>query len=330
MQTERSYDGLIINMATNFYCAECGQEEGAVSLKTCMSCKLVKYCNAECQRNHWPKHKKPCKRHAAELRDEALFKDPPAKADCPICFLPMPLKLLCCISLPPATIESVPIYDYAIANEELAKEDMETYFSCCGKSICDGCMYSCCRTGNDGKCPFCNSEQDSKTDEEKTKEIMKRVEVNDPVSICLLANSYRHGRGGLQQDHARAIELYVRAAELGSSKAHSYLGDFFYKGGDLKKAKFYNEAAAMAGFEEARNNIGTMEAQSGNMERAVKHWMISASAGCYQSMKNMLIASEDGLVSRESIDSTLTAYNNSCKEMRSEGRDAAIQFRSTQ
>ena len=49
----------------------------------------VKYCDATCQRNHWSKHKKDCKRRAAEIHDEALFKDPPAKEDCPICFLPI-------------------------------------------------------------------------------------------------------------------------------------------------------------------------------------------------------------------------------------------------
>jgi TPR repeat protein len=35
----------------------------------------------------------------------------------------------------------------------------------------------------------------------------------------LLANYYYHGRAGFQQDHAKAIELYGRAAELGCSKA---------------------------------------------------------------------------------------------------------------
>jgi hypothetical protein len=30
--------------------------------------------------------------------------------------------------------------------------------------------------------------------------------------------------------------------------------------------------------------VGTMEAQSGNMGRAVKHWMIAASAGQYHAM----------------------------------------------
>jgi hypothetical protein len=91
-------------------CAECG-EKGDASLKTCKSCMSVKYCNADCQKRHWPTHKKDCKLRAAELRDEALFKDPPAKEDCPICFLPMPAQLICCFSLPSATILSVPIYD---------------------------------------------------------------------------------------------------------------------------------------------------------------------------------------------------------------------------
>jgi hypothetical protein len=114
--------------------ASCCADE--VSLKACKSCMRVKYCNANCQRNHW-------QRRAAELHDEALFKDPPAKEECPICFLPMPNEFICCMSLPPATIMSVPNSDYAKANEELAKMDMEEYHSCCGKSICKGCVNSC-------------------------------------------------------------------------------------------------------------------------------------------------------------------------------------------
>ena len=67
-----------------------------------------------------------------------------------------------------------------------------------------------------------------------------------------------------------------------------------------------------------------MECSSGNMERAVKQWTISASAGCFRAMHNLRKNFEEGDVSRESIHTTLAAYNSSCVEMRSETRDAAI------
>jgi TPR repeat protein len=180
---------------------------------------------------------------------------------------------------------SVPIYDFMMANQEVANEAMETYYSCCGKSICSGCVHSFAQSGND-KCPFCNTEI-SRTDEEKVGEVMGRVEANDAASICMLATYYQHGRVGLQQDHAKAMNLFNKAAELGCSKAHNRLGAEYYSGGDMKKAKFHFEAAAMAGHEDARCNLGVLEATSGNMERAIKHWTIAASTGCYTTMNNL-------------------------------------------
>ena len=299
---------------------ECG-EEGGVSLKMCEACMQVKYCNAECQKNHWPKHKIPCKLRAAELRDEALFKDPPPKEDCPICFLPMPEKLINCVSLPPATLLSVPIYDFAIANEALKDKTTEEYYPCCGKSICCGCVHSFAKSGNIGKCPFCNSDRSSKTEEECVEEMMRRMEANDAGAIFQLGNSYENGLNGVQQDRTRAKELYTRAVELGCSKAHGSLSDIYHKGGYLKKAKFHLEAAAMAGHEVARYNLGAMEYVSGNLEQAVKHWTIAASAGHYSAMNFLRRYFEQGCVSRESINSALDAYNNSCAEIKSEARD---------
>jgi TPR repeat protein len=180
-------------------------------------------------------------------------------------------------------------------------------------------------TGTEDKCPFCNTELESNAAAgRRVEKITKRVEANDPASICMLAHYYLHGVGGFQQDHAMSKELYARAADLGYSKAHSYLGDVYYERGDMKKAKFHWEAAAMAGHEGARHNLGTMEYKSGNMDRAVKHWMIAASAGHWHAMNSLQIEFKQGLVSRDAIDSTLTAYNNSCVEMRSEARDAWI------
>jgi hypothetical protein len=313
----------------NVSCADCGGVAGeGISLKVCKSCMLVKYCNADCQKNHWPTHKYECKQRAAELRDEALFKDPPAKEDCPICFLPMPVKLVCCVSLPPATLTSVPIFDLAQANEELAAEATEQYYSCCGKSICGGCVHSFTESGNDDRCPFCNAKM-SKTAEEEIKQTMKRVEANDAGAMCQLGNQYIHGHEGLLQDQEKAKELLMRAVELGDSQAHFHLGNYYHEGGDMKKAKFHYEAAAMAGNDVARYNLGCDECESGNRERALKHWMIAASAGDYGAMHNLLIAFKFGFVSRDTINSTLTAYNNSCAEMRSEARDAYIRTLST-
>jgi TPR repeat protein len=135
---------------------------------------------------------------------------------------------------------------------------------------------------------------------------------------------YEHGITGLQQDRTKAMELYARAADLGCYKAHCYLGNMYYEGRSLKKAKFHYEAAALAGHEVARFIIGRLEAKSGNMDQAVKHWNIAASAGCYISIHQLITSFKRGHIIRDAINLTLKAYNNACAEMRSDARDAYI------
>ena len=75
------------------------------------------------------------------VRNEALFKDPSAKGGLSniICFLPMPLNLISCVSLTPATILYVPIYDFAVANRELSEKLKEMlYYSKAAGSV-HGC-----------------------------------------------------------------------------------------------------------------------------------------------------------------------------------------------
>jgi TPR repeat protein len=206
-----------------------------------------------------------------------------------------------------------------MANEGLEDKHMEVYYECCGKSICRGCVHSFAKSGNVGKCLFCKADKIGKTDEERVEDLTKRVEAKDAGAMYVLGSYYQHGQLGLLSDQERAI--WKQAAELGSSQAHFQLGIIYDEGGDSNKAKFHYEAAAMAGHEDARFNLGLMEYNSGNVERAVKHWKIAASAGNH----NLLDEFKDGALIRESVDSTLAVYNNSCAEMRSEARDAFIQ-----
>ena len=70
-------------------CANCGKgEESSGDLKACTACKMVKYCNRNCQIAHRPQHKKACKKRAAELYDAALFEEL-APEECPqyVCYL---------------------------------------------------------------------------------------------------------------------------------------------------------------------------------------------------------------------------------------------------
>jgi hypothetical protein len=80
----------------------------------------------------------------------------------------------------------------------------------------------------------------------------------------------------------------------------------------------------MAGHEPARYRLGEMDLTNCEMKRAIKHWTIAASTGSFHAMHALQLCFENGALGKESIDSTLEAYNNSCVEMRSEARDAYI------
>lgn len=53
---------------------------------------------------------------------------------------------------------------------------------------------------------------------------------------------------------------------------------FIIKGGS-KKEKFHLNATAMAGHKVVRYNLGSVEANAGKYEQALKHWTIAAAAG---------------------------------------------------
>ena len=205
----------IINMSTQVVCAACGK--GGDNLKVCTSCEQVSYCNAKCRKAHRSKHKKECRQLSAEkhneesaisssidvyaiiekfsrreISDEELFKDPPPKEDCEICFIPMP------------------------------SWTKAVYQSCCGKTLCSGCMKTAENEMKKGTmkscCPFCRVTL-PKASNDGVKRIKKRMKLNDAHAFHMLGETYAYGNLGLPQDSTKAFELLLRAADLGSRGA---------------------------------------------------------------------------------------------------------------
>lgn len=185
-------------------CAACGH--GSEDLKTCTACKLVKYCSVSCQKAHRPKHKKQCKKRAAELFDEELFKQPPPKDDCPICFIRLPSP----------------------SNES-------TYQVCCGKTVCNGCINEMNENlsveGGNCHCPFCRHKYKAcEPNERRIIMCNDRIERNDATALIVLGNKHLFGQWGLPENSRKALEIFLRAIELGSSEAHFYVADMYYYG----------------------------------------------------------------------------------------------------
>ncbi|EJK45413.1 hypothetical protein THAOC_35971 [Thalassiosira oceanica] len=243
-------------------CANCGKhgsdncgKEGsaAVKLKSCTACRLVKYCGVDCQKAHRKQHKKACKKRAAEIKDEQLYRqgrERPEGDFCPICTLPIPL----------------PMDEHGVFN------------TCCMKRICNGCDMAAKDRGM-FDCPFCRTRYPD-NDEGMLPMIQSRVEKKDPAAICFLGEKYYYGHLGLQQDMRKAVELWTEAADLGSIEALYFIGNAYAFGEgveqDEAKAAEFHTKAALQGDVESRIKLGCHEAFLGNHNRALGQFLISA------------------------------------------------------
>ncbi|EJK60572.1 hypothetical protein THAOC_19046, partial [Thalassiosira oceanica] len=227
-------------------CANCGKQgSDTFKLKNCTACRLVKYCGVDCQRAHRRLHKKACKQRAAELKDEQLYSQGHERMEvdfCPICTLPIPL----------------PTHEHSGFNV------------CCMKRICYGCDIAAKKRGTND-CAFCRTASPDNEANGLTM-VMDRVTKKDPEGINFLAEQYFFGQLGLQKDMRKAVELYSEAAELGSVETLFSLGNAYFLGEgakeDKKKAVQLWSKAAMQGHAESRHNLGAIEMERGNRDRA--------------------------------------------------------------
>ncbi|KAL7535626.1 hypothetical protein ACHAXR_006625 [Thalassiosira sp. AJA248-18] len=168
-------------------------------------------------------------------------------------------------------------------------------------------------------CPFCRAEA-AVSNELTLKRIKKRMEVNDAEAFHLMGVFYEKGIGGLPQDTKKAVELKIRAGELGSYMAQAAVGSCYLQGRgverDEKKANRYFQLAAMAGHDDARYNLGSYEQNCGNKNRALKHWMVGARAGDKDCMGLVQKGYMDGDVTKCEFEHTLRGHQHSIDEMK--------------
>jgi len=239
-----------------------------------------------------------------KIIDEELFKQPPPLEDCPICMIRLPSAKMGC-----------------------------RYNSCCGKMICSGCVHAPVYDNqgnkvNNKKCPFCRTPHP--TSEEVLERYKKRVDLDDDKAIYTLGSFYRDGVNGYPQDHTKALELYHRAAELGCTDAYCNVGlAYEYSVGvehDFTKATHYYGLAAMKGCVIARGFLGDMEGKAGNMNRALKHYMIAVRSGDSDSLNKIRDFYSKGHATKDEYTTALRLYQSYLGEIKSRQRDEAAAF----
>ena len=227
-----------------------------------------------------------------------LFKQPDSThlGDCPICCLPLPIKISEC-----------------------------SMMACCSKQLCNGCYHANTKREIEQKlkhtCAFCREPLPG-TQEEAYKMIMKRVKRNDPNALSQVG--FLHERRG---NYITAVKYWTKAVELGDVCAHYELSVMYSEGRgvekDMKKYFYHAQQAAIGGHPDARFNLGRSEELNGRFERAKKHFTIAANLGCHDSLKRVMKLCVDGHASKEEYAAALRAYQTAVEAMKSAEREEA-------
>ena len=287
-------------------CASCGTAgSDDIKLKKCTACYLVRYCSVKCQKDHRKQHKRECKKRAAELRDEILFKQPESSCygDCPICCLPLPIH-------PPKSV----------------------VMACCSKRICNGCDHTNQKQEIERRlqhtCQFCRKAAPY-TDEEHSELRMKRIEVNDPVAMSEMGTERCH-----KGDYRSAFEHWTNAAVLGDVIANYQLSIMYGEGigveKDEKRGLHHAEKAAIGGHPLARHRLGYLEEENGRMDRAAKHYTIAANHGHDDSLERVKTLFKAGYVSKDEFAVALRGHKAAIDATKSPQREEAAAFKKWQ
>ena len=239
------------------------------------------------------------------IADDELFQSPPPRPDCPICCLTRPLLSF-------------------------------TYQPCCGKTLCDGCIYAHKKASKEYNCPFCRTPVSS-SDKERIARTKKRMDCNESDAYVMLAMHHYQGTKDVKRDYGKAVELWKKAAELGPSDegdlAHYYLGVMYANGHgvekDEKKSMYHYRISSIGGNVNSRFNLGLIANESENAELAIKHLVIGAKAGHDESLAAIKKCYDQGFVQKDVFAEVLRVHKAANDEMKSVERDKAAKERAS-
>ena len=128
-------------------------------------------------------------------------------------------------------------------------------------------------------------------------------------------------------DYQSAFDYWTRAVALGSVRAHFELSTLYGNGKgvekDERKGLYHLEKAAIGGCPYARYNLGVIEAENGQGDRAVKHFIIAAKLGDDESLERVKDVYKAGLMSKEDFATALRGYQAAIDTIKSPHREAA-------
>ena len=245
------------------------------------------------------------KKLGEELKGADLFAPIPPVEDCPICMVPR---------------SRLTRGSYAMA--------------CCGKFICHGCYKenkgSVRKEEKENVCSFCRSKLYSAFEEGLMMQLERRIERhNDPSAYNSLGWMILHGK---TKKALKALDCFIRGAELGSKEACGNISNCFSEGRGVaqntEKAFFFLRISALRGGVISHHNVGCHEYDLGNHDVGIRHWKVAAEAGSRASLDRLKrIYNANGrapgreFISKDYLDWLYRECHEAQKEVRTESRE---------
>ena len=160
----------------------------------------------------------------------------------------------------------------------------------------------------------------------------ERIRKGDGKAAYKLALKYRDGDALIKipKNEVKSLELLHHAADdLGYSTAMMEVERVYATGQhgatrDVDKGRKYSEVAVKLGNVHARLPLGMLEAEEGNIDLAIRHWKVAASAGDERSVKKLWAFFYRKALEKAELEVTLRAHKEACDVVNNEERALVI------